>query len=253
MSDQPESTSDKNNSPNLPPVVHNVSGGIDLHPGDDVNITGDVAGRDITKVTTYVGMQPDAVRRLVIAVAAMVFATAACFFTGGIFVGSKVLAAFDRNVNSSPVAAASMQVKLDAVQNAQAGQTVALNFGEDELSSYVRYKVGDQLGFVHDTGRARLVEPGLIAVSGQLASVGNLPVVVALRLTKDPNQPLQVESAAIRPLTIPGSNFGWVAVPTGLVSSLTTQANNLLAPGFTPVSVRTAPGSDDWSVIIRKQ
>jgi len=252
MSDQPGSASDKKNSASAPPVVQNVSGGIDLHPGDDVNITGDVAGRDITKVT-YVGMQPEAVRRLVITVAVMVFATAACFFTGGIFVGSKVFTALNRTVNSQPALAASMQAKLDAIQNAQPGQTVSLNFGEDELSSYVRYKAGDQLGFVHDTGRARFIEPGLVAVSGQLAAAGNLPVVVTFKLNGDPNQPLQVESAAVHLLTIPGSDFGWMAIPTGLVSSLTTQANNLLVRGFTPESLRTAPGSEDWSVVIRKQ
>ena len=252
MPNQPESASDKNDSPNLPPVVQNISGGIELHPGGDVNITGDVAGRDVTKVTN-VGMQPEAVRRLVITVAAMVFATAACFFTGGIFVGTKVFAALDRNVNSSPEAAASMQAKLNALQNAQPGQTVQLPFSEDELSSYVRYQVGDQLGFVHDTGRARFIEPGLIAVSGQLASLGNLPVAVTLRLKNDPNQQLQVESAAIRLLNIPGSDFGWVAVPTELVSSLTTQAKTLLGRGSAPVPIRAAPGSDDWTVIIRKQ
>jgi len=251
MPDQPGSASDKNNSPNIPPA-QNVSGGIDLRPGGDVNITGDVAGRDVTKVT-YVGMQPEAVRRLVITVAAMVFATAACFFTGGIFVGSKVFAALDRTVNSRPEAAASMQAKLDALQNMQSGQTAPLNFGEDELSSYVRYVLGDQLGFSPDSGRARFIEPGLIAVAGDLKSLGNLPVVVTFKLQNNPNQQLEVESAAVRLVSVPNSNFGWVAVPTGVVSSVTNQIPTLLKPGYAPVSIQAAPGSDDWSVNVRKQ
>lgn len=253
MPDQTGSASDKNSSPNIPPAVPNVSGGIDLHPGGEVNITGDVAGRDVTKVTN-VGMQPEAVRRLVITVAAMVFATAACFFTGGIFVGSKVFAALDRNVNSRQEAADSMQAKLEVVQNAQPGQTVPLIFGEDELSSYVRYVLGDHLGFSPDSGRARFVEPGLIAVAGNLKSLGNLPVVVTFKLQNDPNQQLEVESAAVRLVSVPNSNFGWVAVPTGLVSSLTNQVPTLFRPGYAPVSVQAAPApGGDWTVSVHRQ
>ena len=253
MPDQPGPESDKKESPHVPPVVQNVNGGIDLHPGGDVNVTGDVAGRDITKVTN-VGMQPEAVRRLVITVAAMVFATAACFFTGGIFVGSKVFAAFDRTVNSRQEAAVSMQAKLDALQEIKPGQTDSIKFGEDELSSYVRYVLGDRLGFSPDSGRARFIEPGLIAVGGNLKSLGNLPVIVTFKLQNDPNQQLEVESAAVRLVSVPNSNFGWVAVPTGVVSSVTNQIPTLFRPGYALVSVQAAPAAgDDWTVSVHRQ
>ena len=252
MPDRQDSASDQNPAPNEKPAIGR-SGGIDLRAGDDVNITGDVAGRDITQVTN-VGMPPEAVRRLVITVGVLVFVTAACFFTGGIFLGGKVFAALDRQVESRPEAAASMQTKLAALQNAPPGQTVPLQFGEDELSSYVRYIFGDKIGFSPDTGKARLIEPGIIAVSGQLASLGNLPIVVTLSLQNDPNQQLRVESAAVRLVTIPNSTFGWVAVPTGLVASFTDRVKNLIGTGFTPVAVQASPAqADEWTVFIHRR
>ena len=58
---------------------------------------GDVVGRDkVTQTTTTVtnvGMTPEAVRRLVITVGALVFVTAFCFFSGGLVVGAVALQA----------------------------------------------------------------------------------------------------------------------------------------------------------------
>jgi len=73
------------------------SGGIDVE--GDASVGGDVAGRDVVKSTTVVGYSEKAVLRLVIVVGAMVFVTAACFFTGGIVLGSQVFAALERPVN----------------------------------------------------------------------------------------------------------------------------------------------------------
>ncbi len=62
-------------------------GGVNVEGGGDVTVGGDVAGRDVVKTTTtttFVGFSPKDVQRLIIVVAAIVFATAACFFSGGV-------------------------------------------------------------------------------------------------------------------------------------------------------------------------
>src|SRR5512145_3148187 len=107
MSEQPTPS-----EPRESPVTQNVSGGVTVQPG------GDVVGRDkVTQSTTVtnVGMTPEAVRRLVIAVGAMVFVTAFCFFSGGIVVGAVALQALGRNVDSSLANAATFQARLDEV------------------------------------------------------------------------------------------------------------------------------------------
>src|SRR3989337_621618 len=73
------------------------SGGIDVE--GDASVGGDVAGRDVVKSTTVVGYSEKAVLRLVIVVRAMVFLTAARFFTGGIALGSRGFAALERPAN----------------------------------------------------------------------------------------------------------------------------------------------------------
>ena len=68
-----------------------------MQTSGDVNVGGDIVGRDkVTQTTTTVtnvGMAPEAVRRLVITVGVMVFVTALCFFSGGLVVGAAALQA----------------------------------------------------------------------------------------------------------------------------------------------------------------
>ena len=135
---------------------------------DSVSISGDVAGRDIIKTTTIgddliqgdvtnvtnVGMSPQAVQRLIITVGLVVFVTAACFFAGGIFVGANVFAALNKPVNSGTDAAARFEQKIDAVAQLQPGETYQLRFTEDELSSYLKFVLGPQIGLSNARARA---------------------------------------------------------------------------------------------------
>src|SRR5512139_3717531 len=121
MSEQPTPSEPRESS-----STQNVSGGVTVQPGGDANVGGDVVGRDkvvqTTTTVTNVGMTPEAVRRLVITVGAMVFVTALCFFSGGIVAGAVAVQALGRPVDSSLPNAASFQAKLDQVNAAEPGQ-----------------------------------------------------------------------------------------------------------------------------------
>ena len=207
------------------------SGGIDVE--GDVSVGGDVAGRDVVKPTTVVGYSEKAVLRLVIVVGAMVFVTAACFFTGGIVLGSQVFAALERPVNdgngqptvSTTQKAEAFAQQIEEAQRVPSGQAYLFPFSEDQLSSYFRFIAGPKIG-VQD-GKVRFVEPGVFALSGQVQDMGNLNVAATYRIEPGTDEPLRLESVAVQVVPTGGS-FGWVAVPTALLSPFSSQINQAL-------------------------
>src|SRR5690349_11353400 len=160
--------------PSPDPEADETQPGVKIRSRRDVNVDGDLAGRDIVKntttTTTNVGFSIDAVQRLVIAVGLMVFLTAACFFSGGVVVGGAALAALDKKVGSSLDAANSMQAKLDQIRALGPGTQFQFTFSEDEISSYLRFIAGPPMG-VSD-GKVRLLEPGKLVMGGEASQLG---------------------------------------------------------------------------------
>lgn len=224
------------------------SGGIDVE--GDASVGGDVAGRDVVKSTTVVGYGEKAVLRLVIVVGVMVFVTAACFFTGGIALGSRVFAALERPVNdgngqptdSTQEKAAAFAQQIVEAQQVAPGQPYPFRFSEDQLSSFFRFIAGPDIG-VQD-GKVRFVEPGVIALSGQVQSMGNLNVAATFRVEPRADEPLRLESAAVQ-IVPTGGSFGWVAVPTALLSPLSSQINDAFRD-VTLLRLQADPGAWEW-------
>lgn len=221
--------SDSDNSPRR-------SGGIDFE--GDVDVGGDVAGRDVNKSVT-VGFSEKAVQRLVITVGVIVFVTAACFFTGGVALGAG-LSALNREVNSSRDAAASFTEKLQDAEAVSAGETQRFEFSEDELSSYVRFVAGPQIGL--SDGKARIIDQDSIVVGGKLAGLGNLNVAATYRLQENEDTAFQLESAAVQLVSIEGSSFGWVAVPNALLQQYTQPVEDRLG-NFRVTHIQSIAGS----------
>ncbi len=223
MSDQPEPKPDSTPEP----------GGLNVSGGRDVNVGGDVAGRDVVKTTTTItGFSEQAVQRLLLIVGALVFVTAACFFSGGLAVGFFAFDALNKQVGSSQEAALRFQAGLNQLNALQPGQPFTFAFSEDEISSYVRFIAGPQLGFAPDSGRARLVTDAVsgetrIVIAGQLRDAGNLPVVATLDLQNTPGAPFRIRSAAAQVLNT-GTAFGWVVVPTPIIQPVQDRLNTLL-------------------------
>lgn len=199
---------------------------LDLQAKRDVNVGGDVVGRD--KVV-QVGFDPTVVQRLLITVGVLVFVTAACFFSGGVVAGGAI-AVLLQTTPASAAAAQSMQAKIDSWQSLSRGDRFQDSFTEAEINSYVQYIVGPQIGLAPGTGTAHILADGQLAVGGQLVALGNRPVVVVFKLQPgNLTQPLKLTAAAVEVLPLHTPAFGWVAVPPALLQPMETRVNSLFA------------------------
>lgn len=236
----------------VPPAVQ-VGGSV----GGDV-VTGDVhrtntAGRDIvgrdvvtTTNTTNVGFSAAAVQRLLITVGMLVFVTAACFFSGGVFVGGAALAALNTDVASDdPVAAAEFAEILQAVESLPPGTPFSFTFTEQQISAYFRQVVAPQIG-VSD-GKVRLLPDGRLVVGGQINNLGRLPFAATFTWQDRRGEPLRLVSAAVQVLRLGRSSFGWVAVPTALLRDTAGRVNELFG-NVQLVDVDPVPGREAWLV-----
>jgi hypothetical protein len=232
MSEQPPTQPE---SPETP-LVQNVSGGANLQAADDIHVGGDVVGRDkVTQTTiTNVGMTPEAVRRLVITVGGLVFATAFCFFAFGAVTAAAALSAFDRELPSTQAAADDFQRQLQIIDAAPRGQTFEWQFEENDLSSYLRFILGPQIGF---DGRARFLSSQQTSFKGPWSGVGNLPVMVVTTIQTNSADLYQTDRAYVQILPI-GDNLGWVPVPASTVQPLIDQINRDIGRGFVATGVR---------------
>ena len=230
MTDRPEPPSDQPQST----TTTNVSGGVNVE-ADTVNVGADLVAHD--KVT-YVGMSPQAVQRLVITVGVLVFATAACFFVGGVVIGSRAIAALNRTVNSTPEHAADFEQGLSEIAALPAGQLAAWSFAEDELSSYVRLKLKPEIGL--SNGRARILPDGQIVFYGRWSGFLNFPVMAISSVQTNSDQLFKVQSAmvSVNPFVDPTtvSGFGWVPLPASVLQPLTDQIGNAIGQNFHVVS-----------------
>jgi hypothetical protein len=229
MTDRPESSSDQPEST----TRTNVSGGVNVE-ADHVNVGGDVVARD--KVT-YIGMSPHAVQRLVITVGVLVFATAACFFAGGLIVGASAINALQRKVDSNPVAGKQFETVLQEIAKLPSGQSAAWTFTEEQVSSYVRFILGPQIELTN--GKARLLPDGRVVFYGSWSGFLNVPVMLVCSVQTTPGQLYKVEGAAFNlfagPDTIP--DLGWIPLPASTLQPLADQIGKAIGQNFRVVSV----------------
>jgi hypothetical protein len=239
--------------PAAPPPAVQVGGNVggDVVGGDlhRTNTAGrDIVGRDVvtTTTTTHVGFSAAAVQRLLITVGAMIFVTAACFFSGGVFVGGAALAALNTNVNSNnPVAAAEFAQILQALESLPPGTPFQFTFTEEQISAYFRQVLAPRIG-VSD-GKVRLLADGRLVVGGQADDLGGLPFAATYTWQDTPGEPLRLVSAAVQVLRVGPTSFGWVAVPTGLLGSTAGRVNELFG-SVQLVDVDPVPGREAWTV-----
>ncbi len=219
-----------------PPPATDVSGGVTVQPGGDVNIGGDVVGRDkvTTTTVTNVGMTPDAVRKLVLSVGILVFVTALCFFAGGIIVGFATLQAFARPLPSTEAAAQDFQAGLNQVQALPPGQAFRWAYTETDLSSYMHFILGPKIGF---DARARFLSSDEVAFQGNWSGLGGRLVTVVTRMETNSPELYHPVSAAVQIIPLPDSNFGWLPLPVSVVQPLVDAINLDIGRGYTAKSI----------------
>jgi hypothetical protein len=223
----------------------NVSGGANVQADGDITVGGDVVGRDkITQTTvTNVGMSPEAVRRLVITVGGLVFATAFFFFAFGAITAAAALSAFSRELPSNERAAADFQQQLQTIDALPPGQAFEWQFEENDLSSYLRFILGPQIGF---DGRARFLSSQQTSFKGPWSGVNNLPVMVNTTMQTQLAELYKTDRAYVQILPL-GDNLGWVPVPASTVQPLIDQINRDIGSGFVATGVRYPSFGPDGS------
>jgi hypothetical protein len=159
----------------------------------------------------------------------MVFVTALCFFSGGIVVGFAALQAFQRPLPSTLPAAEGFQAGLNQVQALPSGQAFRWSYTETELSSYMRFILGPQIGF---DARARFLSSDEVAFQGSWSGMLGLPVTVVTRMEADSPQLYHTVSAALQILPLPNSSLGWVALPASAVQPLVDAINRDIGQGY---------------------
>jgi hypothetical protein len=243
MSDQPQSP-----TPSPDPQRPNIN----IQAGDDLNAGTFVGGNLTTTATTNtaIGFNASQVQRLIITVAVLIFVTAGCFFSGGLALGVGALAALNSQAFASSMEAAqSFQSKLEDLRSLSPGQAFVFNFTEDELSSYIKFILGPQIGFAPETGKARLLEPGQLVIGGELVSLGNVPVAATFEVTNEVGAPLKLKGAAVQVLKLGDSPFGWMAVPTVVLQDVETNINQLFGPvQLQQVVDDSTQATNAWSV-----
>ncbi len=227
--------------------IQNVSGGVTVQPGGDVNIGGDVVGRDkVTQTTvTNVGMSPEAVRKLIITVGVLVFVTAFCFFLFGTVTAAAALGAFARPVPSNPVAAADFQRGLNQVEALAPGEAFVWKYEEVDLSSYVRFVLGPKVGMGND-GKARLLSSQQVSFKGPWSGVDGRQIMLITNLQINAPQLYTLDKAYMQILPL-GDNLGWVPVSASTVQPLLDQINADIGTGFAARQVQYPPFSADGS------
>lgn len=214
------------------------------------DVSGTVAGVEVKgNVGSITGFSEQAVLRLMIAVGVMVFATAACFFSGGIVVGVGAFAALNKPATVGPQLGLSMQNKLAAIAALQPGQSFAVSFSEDEFNSYMNLIAGKRFGLSNANVRL-LDDPGAFVVSGNSSSLSNLPVVATFQVTTG-DTPVQLRTAAVQVLPFGNSPVGWVAVPAPVAASSLGSLNQQLFQNVRIVSVAAAGTAGDPAMAIR--
>jgi hypothetical protein len=228
------------------------------------NVGGDVAGRDLNKElnagrdivgrdavtntnTTNVGFTATAVQRLLLTVGALVFVTAACFFSGGAVAGAGIVA-LARPLNSNnPAAADRFAADLAALQGLPAGTRFEFTFSEEEISSYFRLRVAPNLPGNITDGKLRLLDSGQLVAGGRAGSLGGLPFAATFNWQDTPGRPLRLTGAAVQILPAGNSIFGWVLVPTAALGSVEDTINNMFGNVQITGTRRSADGQE-WTV-----
>lgn len=221
-----------------PPIKHvsttvqNTSGGVDV-AADTVSIGGNVVGRDSIQQTTTnvtnVGLSPQAVQKLIITVAIVVFVTAACFFASGIFVGTRVLTALNQKVDSNPAAAAEFQQFLAELAALPAGSPVDFTFNVNQLSGYVRHILGPEIGLTN--GRVRVLENGEFVFYGSYAGAGGRPIVAVTTIDPSGGPLFKLQRASLQLISLPTgdpdtvSPLFWVPIANDVVQPLIDEVN----------------------------
>jgi hypothetical protein len=181
----------------------------------------------------------------------IVIAITAVLFSGTLAVGPDAFYACSQPPPYSSRASAVMVERIHAIDNTSAGEVSPLDFTEEMLNSYV-HDIGEQQRMLMD-GQARFVQPGLVVICGQLnEQYANLFIAATVRIQIQAEAPYQLSGISARAVSIPGTSFGWVAVPNALANSLIDQVNNQMGNFYRVLSLNSNEPAIWQMQVVRK-
>ncbi len=176
---------------------------------------------------SFLNLPPDKALRIGIVLGAMFVLVLLCGFSGGILASNFVSITL-KPVPVQPSAGVQAAGEIAALSSMQPGESTSLDYDNvkaTSLADRLLVQPDSPLSEVH----MQFLQSGDIGLNIRLKALGNRRVVLGLGVQAQ-NGKLVVtpQAVALNVLEIPGSTFGWIAVPTSVVGPFITWLQGLL-------------------------
>jgi hypothetical protein len=172
-------------------------------------------------------MPPERALRLGITVGALAVLVLLLVFSGGLIAGRFIRLTFEP-IAGTPAAAQSAVDQILAAAEAPSGSPVSVAFTDLEATSLANAVLSDPAAPLSEV-QLRFTGPAEAVVRARLASEGNREFVAAYTIAVvEGRLILRPEAAAMNMLGLPGSEFGWIALPVGFLQPATDTLQGVL-------------------------
>jgi hypothetical protein len=202
---------------------------------------------------SFLNLPPDRALRLGMIAGALLVLVLLCGFSGGVLASNFVSITL-KPVPVSPTAGSAAVSEISALPMMESGETVQLAYDDvkaTSLADNLLVQPDSPVSEVH----MQFLESGDIGLNVRLKALGNRRVVLGLDVRAENGRLIVTpKSVSLNVLEVPGSTFGWVAVPTSLVNPFISWLQSQLdqaAQTYWFQSIHIA--RDHMTVVLRKR
>jgi hypothetical protein len=196
-------------------------------------------------------MPPERALRIGITVGVAAVLVLLAAFSGGLIAGRYIRITFEP-LSGTPAATQGAVDQILTAAAAPSGAAVSVAFTNLEATSLATAALADQ-SLPLSEPQLRFTDPSMVVVKARLAPAGNREYVAAYTIAvADGRLVLQPETVAMNLLGLPGSTFGWLAVPPGFIQPATDAIQGILDQTARSVRYEGVQTADDlfrtWGV-----
>ena len=166
---------------------------------------------------SFLNLPPDRALRIGMIAGALLVLVLLCGFSGGVLASNFVSVTL-KPVPVSPTAGSAAVGEISALPMMESGETVQLAYDDvkaTSLADNLLVRPDSPVSEVH----MQFLESGDIGLNVRLKALGNRRVVLGLDVRAENGRLIVTPKAvSLNVLEVPGSTFGWVAMPTSLVN-----------------------------------
>ena len=166
---------------------------------------------------SFLNLPPDRALRIGMIAGALLVLVLLCGFSGGVLASNFVSVTL-KPVPVSPTAGSAAVGEISALPMMESGETVQLAYDDvkaTSLADNLLVWLDSPVSEVH----MQFLESGDIGLNVRLKALGNRRVVLGLDVRAENGRLIVTPKAvSLNVLEVPGSTFGWVAMPTSLVN-----------------------------------